>query len=262
LVREHLNNPKQQRWRFFLSIDEFYVVLQRFSTAKSIEEITELCRFHANQLGFDTFVYALRIPSNFSSSRLVLLKGYPEQWLDHYFTNAYYEIDPIIAYCTEYVTPIQWHDLPKIPSTRSIQMMNEASEFGLKAGITMPMHSPHGEMGVLSFALNRPETTSREITQHAMPYIQILAGYIHEAVRRVLNLEDLNQEILLTAREKECMKWAADGKTSWEISRLLNLSERTINFHLNNATQKLHASNRQHALIKATLLGLIHPHPF
>lgn len=245
-----------------MRIDEFCVALQSFSTAKSIEEITELCRFQGKQLGLDAFVYALRIPTNFSNSRLVLIKGYPDQWLEHYFTNAYYEIDPIIAYCARYVTPVQWHELPKITSGRSIQMMNEAGDFGLKAGITMPMHSPHGEMGVLSFALNRPAITSREITQHAMPYIQILAGYIHEAVRRVLNIEAFNGETPLTVREQECMKWAADGKTSWEISQLLNLSERTINFHLNNAMRKLHASNRQHALIKATLLGLIHPHPF
>lgn len=245
-----------------LNINEFYVSLEKFSTAQSIEDITELCRLHGQQLGFDAFVYALRIPTHFSNSRLVLLKGYPEPWLEYYFNRAYYEIDPTIAYCAKHVTPVQWQYLPKALSGRSIQMMHEAGEFGLKAGISMPMHSPHGEMGILSFALDGPATRSCEITQHAMPYIQILAGHIHEAVRRVLNLDDFNGETSLSLREQECMKWAADGKTSWEIARLLNLSERTVNFHLSNVTRKLNASNRQHALIKATLLGLIQPHPF
>ena len=245
-----------------MNIDQFYTALNDFSTAKSIEDITALCRVHCERLGFDAFVYALRIPTHFSNSRLVLLKGYPDQWLEHYFNHAYYEIDPTIAYCADHVTPVQWHDLPKALSARGMQMMNEAGEFGLKAGISMPMHSPHGEMGVLSFALDRPLNTSRAITQHAMPYIQILAGHIHESVRRVLNMDNVNSETTLTIREQECLKWAADGKTSWEISRLLNLSERTINFHLNNSMRKLDASNRQHALIKATLLGLIRPSPF
>lgn len=246
-----------------LKLDEFHAALQSFSMANSIEELTELCRFHCKQFGFDAFVYALRIPTHFSESRLVLIKGYPDPWLEHYFSHAYYEIDPIIAYCSKFVTPIQWHDLMKMTSSRqSLQMMSAASEFGLKEGVTMPMHSPHGELGVLSFALSRPAISAREITQQAMPYIQILAGYLHEATRRVLNLENVNGNSSLTLREQECMKWAADGKTSWEISRLLNVSERTINFHLNNAMHKLQASNRQHAVTKATLQGLIHPHPF
>lgn len=246
-----------------MKLDEFYDALQGFATADSIEAITELCRFHCKQFGFDAFVYALRIPTHFSESRLVLIKGYPDPWLEHYFSNAYYEIDPIIAYCINYVTPIQWHELMKITSNpHSLEMMNAAGEFGLKEGVTMPIHSPHGELGILSFALSRPTAVAREITQQAMPYIQLLAGYLHEATRRVLNLENMQGHSPLTLREKECMKWVADGKTSWEISRLLNLSERTVNFHLNNAMQKLQASNRQHAVIKATLQGLIHPNPF
>ncbi|CAG1020132.1 Transcriptional activator protein LuxR [Methylococcales bacterium] len=245
-----------------MNIDKFNGTLQSFLTASSIEEITELCRFHCQHLGFDAFVYALRIPTNFADSKLVLIKGYPEPWLEHYFTNAYYDIDPIIAYCSKYVTPIQWDDLTKSISSQSIQMMNEAGEFGLKAGITMPMHGPHGELGILSFALNRPTLLAREITQHAMPYVQLLAGYLHEAMWRVLSLENVINMPPLTTREQECLKWVADGKTSWEISKLLSVSERTINFHLNNAILKLQASNRQHAVTKAILQGLIHPHPF
>jgi LuxR family quorum-sensing transcriptional regulator LasR len=49
------------------------------------------------------------------------------------------------------------------------------------------------------------------------------------------------------------------GKTSWEIGRLLSVAERTVVFHLQNATQKLGVSGRQAAVARAIVSGLITP---
>ena len=43
----------------------------------------------------------------------------------------------------------------------------------------------------------------------------------------------------LTGRELECLEWVSHGKTSWEIGTILDLSERTVNFHLSNACLNL-----------------------
>lgn len=61
----------------------------------------------------------------------------------------------------------------------------------------------------------------------------------------------------LTARERECLRWAALGKTTWEISRVVDISEHTARFHLRNACTKLSARNRQQAITKAIQLGLL-----
>ncbi|MBM4208208.1 MAG: hypothetical protein FJ190_09410 [Gammaproteobacteria bacterium] len=126
----------------------------------------------------------------------------------------------------------------------------------------MPVHSPHGELGVLSFVLSHDNEQARATTESAKPYIQLLAAHLHEAVRRVAGLIENNGKLPLTIREQECLRWAADGKTSWEIAQLLKTSERTVNFHLNNAMLKLDVTTRQHAVAKATLQGLIHPKLF
>ncbi len=55
----------------------------------------------------------------------------------------------------------------------------------------------------------------------------------------------------ISARERECLQWAAKGKTSWEISQILGVTESTIIYHLRNATRKLDAANRLHAVTKA-----------
>ncbi|CAG7856292.1 hypothetical protein MCAMS1_00715 [biofilm metagenome] len=245
-----------------MNLMEFHDSLHNFSTAKSIEELTELCRFHCRQLGFDHFIYALRVPTFFADSRLLLINGYPENWVEHYFEQGFNTDDPVLAYCGKHIIPIQWHDLACTRSSPGERVMHEAADFGLKTGISMPVHSLQGELGILSFVLNQDFKCGREVTEHARPYIQLLAAHLHEAVRRVAGLIENNNKPQLTLREQECLRWAADGKTSWEIAQLLRMSERTVNFHLNNAMLKLDVCNRQHAVAKATLQGLIHPRPF
>ncbi len=245
-----------------MNVQDFHGSLQRFSLANTVEDITQLCRFHCQQLGFDSFVYALRIPTHFSESRVVMVKGYPDAWLERYFERSYFKHDPVLKYCSQHIVPVRWSDLNLAENAASELFMREASEFGLRAGISMPVHSPHGELGILSMAVDRKLVAAREITQQAMPYVQLLAGYLHEAVRRVFDLTAQEAKPALSLREHECLRWAADGKSSWEIAQLLNVTERTVNFHLNNTMTKLDVCNRQHAVAKGTLLGLISPNPF
>jgi DNA-binding CsgD family transcriptional regulator len=53
--------------------------------------------------------------------------------------------------------------------------------------------------------------------------------------------------------------WAADGKTTWEISQILGVSGRTVIFHFQNAADKLKVANRQQAVARAVAIGLISP---
>lgn len=71
----------------------------------------------------------------------------------------------------------------------------------------------------------------------------IVGTYIYDTYRR-LTEKKADVEVHLTPREIECIHWAAHGKTSWEISRILSITERTVNFHLTNSMHKTGSSNR------------------
>ena len=43
----------------------------------------------------------------------------------------------------------------------------------------------------------------------------------------------------LTERERQCLYWASHGKSARDIGGILNLSERTVKFHLQNVRAKL-----------------------
>lgn len=55
----------------------------------------------------------------------------------------------------------------------------------------------------------------------------------------------------LTAREHDCLYWASQGKTSWEMGRILGITERTANFHIANSCDKLGVRSRQAAIAQA-----------
>jgi DNA-binding response OmpR family regulator len=65
--------------------------------------------------------------------------------------------------------------------------------------------------------------------------------------------------IALNEREVEVLTWAARGKTSAEIAKILDLTKRTVDFHIDNARGKLGAATRTEAVLKAATGRLIEP---
>ncbi|MGJ7518080.1 helix-turn-helix domain-containing protein [Pseudomonas baetica] len=61
----------------------------------------------------------------------------------------------------------------------------------------------------------------------------------------------------LTAKETQTLLWCLKGKTSWEIARIQNCSEATVNFHFSNIRRKFAVSSRSAALLKAIESGVI-----
>ncbi len=61
----------------------------------------------------------------------------------------------------------------------------------------------------------------------------------------------------LTKREAEVLTWAAQGKSSVDIAAILNMSDRTVEFHIKNIMNKLRVVTRVQAVLKASLHGMI-----
>jgi DNA-binding CsgD family transcriptional regulator len=61
----------------------------------------------------------------------------------------------------------------------------------------------------------------------------------------------------LTARQIECLRWTAEGKSSWDIAQILGISPRTVDEHLDNACRKLGVKRRAQAAVAAARAGLL-----
>ena len=80
---------------------------------------------------------------------------------------------------------------------------------------------------------------------------------INARLAGVARTEKSPKLVTLNDREIEVLTWVARGNTSAEIARTLQLSKRTVDFHVNNARIKLQATTRTEAAVKATALRLI-----
>ena len=83
---------------------------------------------------------------------------------------------------------------------------------------------------------------------------QFYASFIGLEQKSVPSAQD---GVTLTEREKEVLKWCAQGKTTWEIGVILGLSEAGVLFHLRNVMKKFNTSSRVYAVMQAVRFGLI-----
>jgi DNA-binding response OmpR family regulator len=88
---------------------------------------------------------------------------------------------------------------------------------------------------------------------------EVLDTIIRARLARVARSDVWPKHVELNDREIETLTWAARGKTSAEIAKLLDLSKRTIDFHIENARAKLGVSTRIQAAVKAAAGRLIEP---
>lgn len=87
-----------------------------------------------------------------------------------------------------------------------------------------------------------------------------MAGYLHvhlmSAYVRIMGAGERMEE-RLSEREQSVLTWLRYGKTSWEVAKILNITENTVNFHIKNIKRKLNATNRQHAVAIAIAKGIL-----
>jgi len=226
----------------------------------SVEDLHTSTAEIVKKLGFEHFLYAVRVNISLTRPYHFLFSGYPKEWRDHYEASGYASIDPTVQHCAKKVIPIIWdgHVFSAKPAQK---LKSEAQDFGLTNGASFAVHGGHGEAAMLSLTTSRNSRQASQDIVATLGSAQLLTCYLHEAVQRIVLSKDTLplRKINLTERERECILWAAEGKTGWEIANILNVSERTVTFHLQNAAQKMGVTSRQHAVSRAVSLGLIAP---
>lgn len=241
----------------------------------SYEKLSSVFTLQAGKLGFSNFFYSdLTPPSNdnvfYDDERPIvpiedladkgIITTYPANWMLHYQKVNHMPRDPVIARAVSSPLPVMWNKI----STSIDPVMDEARQHGLASGVTVTVGGKRGfGASLLSLTSDRPPETSIEMTERHEGYMAgqalLLALHLHEALDNLPSSKNKKPSVVLTIREKDCLQWSAMGKTSWEMAKILNISERTANFHIGNAMHKLGVVNRHQAVARAISQGLICP---
>ena len=229
-------------------------------TAQTQESLKSNLESWKEITGFDWYLFALNRSESMQVSEHIIISNYPVEWLQKYESEKLFTVDPVVKYVINHQNAIFWDsfvDLDGYNSPEQLDFLELASSFGLVSGCSIPCNS-YGHYAVFSMAANSKAKLSN--MNEYLPFNHFYANQLLESVLRV-NVESETTAMRddFSDREMECLFWGSEGKTAWEISQILGISERTVVFHFTNATAKLDAVNRQHAISKALMYGIVKP---
>jgi LuxR family quorum-sensing system transcriptional regulator CciR len=231
--------------------------------AKSIEGATALFRSLEALLPLRGAVWVLARWDGNGEMRGVhqlLNFGYPPEWLALYRERRYDRVDPVLRGDRSGNGVQLWSQaFAKARSADEHSFVDACMAFDLREGMTVGVGGVLGFRSLLSFWGGDLERAARHRT-----VIEFLAPAFHDFLNRLVAVapseESRETGKSLTRRERQTLYWAGFGKTTWEIGRIVGISERTVMFHLGNAMEKLNARNRAHAIAKAAQRGMLdHP---
>lgn len=215
-----------------------------------------------NDLGYEQTLLAILPDRNtpVEAKFAFLHSNYPTEWLNKYDAEKMQHIDPTVIHCARKSIPLIWSS--EIFSTLKQKKMYEAAcSFGLRSGVTLPIHGAQGERGILCFVTNtKPGKCFQQEAHRKLPEFSYLRDIIFETSLRFMKPAKSREKTpSLTPLELECIKWCAAGKSSWEIAKIFHRSESAVNLHFTNLRRKFSVSSRQQVVVKAMRSGLIHP---
>lgn len=228
-------------------------VLGRLTEVSEPSQVLEQISAAARCLGFEHCAYGLRVFVPFTRPETLMLSTYDERWNHRYLDAGYLEIDPTVLHGVRSRAPMIWSDELFRGAAR---MWDEARSFGLRVGWAQSVFEADARVGMLSLARSSEPLTAAEMRAKD-PLLQWLVSTAHQAFSRCLGTSPLALLEPLTGRQVEVLRWTADGKTSDEIAQILDISKRTVNFHIRNASTRLHANNKNSAVALASRLGIL-----
>lgn len=214
-----------------------------------------ILRKMADKYGLSNVAYlAVNVPT-LTDRRPYGVHTYGTDWEERYVAQNYVQIDPVVRQGLMGLLPLDWQAV-RDTNDKVRRFFGEAREHRVgQQGLSFPIRGVHGETALFSINANVSDVQWREMKRRSVSDFQILAYHFHTLVLEREGV--LYAEVKLTPRETECLKWASGGKTAWETSRILGISEKTVDFFVEQARVKLQAINKVQAVAKAIRLSLI-----
>ncbi|WP_263263191.1 LuxR family transcriptional regulator [Pseudomonas sp. RIT-PI-S] len=212
----------------------------------------------ANKLGYTRVLFGLKPGKDAPNAAAVVLGNFHQAWRRRYDAAGYASVDPTVSHSFASALPLIW--VPELyRNDAQRQFAEEAAAAGLSHGLTLPIHGPQGQVGMLSLSCDAaPKGEYLAQVQASLGDAVLLRDYAMASGASFLAATQCARPHL-TPREREILSWAAFGKTSWEIGTILGISEPAVEFHFKNIRRKLKVSSRRLAVARAMQLDLISP---
>jgi LuxR family transcriptional regulator, quorum-sensing system regulator CciR len=226
-------------------------LISQFQDVASLSELWKLLDRSTAALGFAYFMMIHHTDPSKPNDLLVHLHNYSEDRATAYFEEQHYRHDPVLQACNYTNVGFAWEEIHTLirMTPRLQNTLDSCHAYGLGEGYTVPAHIPGEPPGSCSFVTEAGIPLPR---QNLMA-VQLIGSFAFQAGRRISGLaaKGYPTATRLTRRQRDCVYWVARGKTDWEISRILGISEETVTQHINLARKRYCVDRRTVLAVRA-----------
>ncbi|MET3523923.1 LuxR family transcriptional regulator [Mesorhizobium abyssinicae] len=220
----------------------------QLANAATVQSLVELYRAAVRHFGFSHFIVTGLPSQGQRFEDLILEHFWPEDWMSHYVSCDYIRRDPVAIASGICKAPFAWKEAriytDKLSSAGD-RIMMEAADVGLKDGVCVPIPVRNALAGCISLSGEEPFTQ-----KDALEPVNVLSLTFASRLQLLVN-HSRPKILTLSDREREVLTWVAEGKTAWEISQILGISDSTVNKHIAGAMRKTGSVTRSQAVAKA-----------
>lgn len=239
----------------FAALPTTYELMLEFARATSVEDVHRVLLGRVRKFGVTSVLAGIipnRIVKPTEQPGFVVLGHWPIGWAERYFERQYVRRDLTIRHAATQSEPLVWSELHYPDNDNSARrIMDEASEFHLAEGITIPQLTLDGLRIGVSFSGDQIDRSPEAIT-----IMTVLATY---SVSRALEIHAATfaEPVHLAHREREALLWVSEGKTVADAAELMAIGIKAVEKYLSAARGKLNSLTTPQAVAQALRLGII-----
>ncbi len=181
---------------------------------------------------------------------------YPAMWVARYLLKRYWRIDPIMREGFRRSAPFDWADIDR-SDPKVAQFFADAARFHVGSnGLLIPLTNRNSQRGILSVSSDLTGAAWSEYKKVFLKDLIEVGTALHRRGVKEL-FGDEGPPPRLSPREKEVLRWVAEGKEVPDIAIITGLSEHTVRTYLKSARLKLECGTKTQAAVKAVRLNLL-----
>ncbi len=178
-------------------------------------------------------------------------------WHRYYLQEKYADVDRTLEQSFLQTKPLHWsvhEQLSQAKNIRERRIREESIEFGIDMGLSIPVHGPNGDFATMTLHQLQGEHCLKQYETLQYEWLAATHIFYHYIKKILLAHARYDQKAIpLSKREKQCLSLTAQDCRVEEIALQLNISPRTVNFHLQNANKKLGTRNKYQSIHRSRI---------
>jgi LuxR family quorum-sensing system transcriptional regulator CciR len=226
-------------------------------------DLDALLQAITREMGFDHYALIHHVDltpyepelRHMATGQLVALMDYPEQWIEEYIGNDIVSYDPVLLASHKTNVGFAWSEIPKLIELKRphVEQLERGRRAGIGDGFTVPSNVPGEANGSSNFVVR----TGRQLPERNLMMAQLVGSYAFEAARNIVTHAHRLQfgRVNLSPRQLDCILLIGQGKSTWDIARILGISEATVKEYIDDARRRYGVKTRIQLVLRAVYDG-------